>query len=266
MGIRRRPGADAAAARAQGGNLKVVTTQDAAGILQKNGVPYGANAVLTEYFSRTIEPNGDSWLILTSIVEDPQYLTGPFLRSTHYKRLPDNNIAVGAGAMFRDNDRTRWPRVVARGVTMIPHRCLAARRCDSGSVRVADAARHDDHSWLQVVAAGTFHAARRAEPGAATRWRDLPAFCRVARDVEAVERLGHQDRGLAACGELERKFQAVGNGAWTGAIGYAAMADALRRGYATSSTDTGHVGGSASFAMGHPEKADRLRAIARSTR
>ena len=32
------------------------------------------------------------------------------------------------------------------------------------------------------------------------------------------------------------------------------MADALRRGYATSSTDTGHVGGSASFALGHPEK------------
>src|SRR6185312_2348999 len=40
-----------------------------------------------------------------------------------------------------------------------------------------------------------------------------------------------------------------------GNIGYAAMAEALRRGYATSSTDTGHVGGSASFAMNHPEKA-----------
>jgi feruloyl esterase len=32
------------------------------------------------------------------------------------------------------------------------------------------------------------------------------------------------------------------------------MSDALRRGYATSSTDTGHAGGSASFAVGHPEK------------
>jgi feruloyl esterase len=50
------------------------------------------------------------------------------------------------------------------------------------------------------------------------------------------------------------KYQAVGNGAWQGSIGYAAMAAALRRGYATSSTDTGHVGGSASFGMGHPEK------------
>jgi len=79
--------------RPMGGNLKVVTTKMKPGYLQKNGVPYSANAVLTEYFSRTIEPNGDSWLVLTSIVDDPQYLTGPFIRSTHYKRLPDNNTA-----------------------------------------------------------------------------------------------------------------------------------------------------------------------------
>jgi hypothetical protein len=58
--------------------------------LQKNGVPYGDNAVLTEYFSRTTEPNGDSWLILTHVVEDPQYLTQAFIRSTHFKKLPDS--------------------------------------------------------------------------------------------------------------------------------------------------------------------------------
>ena len=79
--------------RPMGGNLKVVTTKMKPGYLQKNGVPYSANAVQTEYFSRTSEPNGDSWLILTAIVEDPQYLTGPFIRSTHYKRLPDTNTA-----------------------------------------------------------------------------------------------------------------------------------------------------------------------------
>ena len=74
-----------------GGNLKVVTTKAKPGYLQKNGVPYGANAVQTEYFNRTVEPAGDSWLILTAIVEDPQYLNAPFIRSTHYKRLPDTN-------------------------------------------------------------------------------------------------------------------------------------------------------------------------------
>jgi hypothetical protein len=85
----RRGGAGGPAA--QNGNLKVVTTRMRPGYLQKNGVPYGANAVLTEYFSRTFESNGDSWLILTSVVEDPEYLTGRFVRSTHYKRLADTN-------------------------------------------------------------------------------------------------------------------------------------------------------------------------------
>jgi feruloyl esterase len=51
-----------------------------------------------------------------------------------------------------------------------------------------------------------------------------------------------------------RKYQAVGNGGWAGSISYSAMAAALRNGYATSSTDTGHSTASGSFALGHPEK------------
>jgi len=50
------------------------------------------------------------------------------------------------------------------------------------------------------------------------------------------------------------KYMAVGNGGWSGSVNHNAMALALSRGYATSSTDTGHQGGSASFALGHPEK------------
>ena len=50
------------------------------------------------------------------------------------------------------------------------------------------------------------------------------------------------------------KLQAVGNGAFSGAIAYRPMATALARGYAAASTDTGHSGGSAVFALGHPEK------------
>ncbi|MEO5739014.1 MAG: tannase/feruloyl esterase family alpha/beta hydrolase, partial [Vicinamibacterales bacterium] len=50
------------------------------------------------------------------------------------------------------------------------------------------------------------------------------------------------------------KYQAVGNGAFNGTLNYGAMTTALTRGYATSSTDTGHTGGSASFGLGHPEK------------
>jgi hypothetical protein len=78
-----------AAAPTPGGSLKVVTTHMRPGYLQKNGVPYSGNASVTEYFHRTVESNGDSWMIVTTIVEDPQYLTGPFLRSTHFKKEAD---------------------------------------------------------------------------------------------------------------------------------------------------------------------------------
>ena len=71
------------------GSLKVVTTNLKPGYLRKNGVPYGADATLTEYFTRTNEPNGDSWLLLTSIVEDPQYLASDFLTSDHFKKEAD---------------------------------------------------------------------------------------------------------------------------------------------------------------------------------
>ena len=50
------------------------------------------------------------------------------------------------------------------------------------------------------------------------------------------------------------KYLAVGNGAFTGNIRHSAMAMPLGKGYATSSTDTGHVGNTASFGLGRPEK------------
>ena len=80
-----------ATARPPGVSLKVVTTQMRSGYLQKNGVPYSINAALTEYFHRTEEPNGDVWMIITTIVEDPRYLTGPFLRSTNFKKEADGS-------------------------------------------------------------------------------------------------------------------------------------------------------------------------------
>jgi hypothetical protein len=73
------------------GSLKVTTANLRPGYLRKNGIPYGAGAALTEYFTRTTESNGDSWLLLTSIVEDPQFLASDFLTSDHYKREADGS-------------------------------------------------------------------------------------------------------------------------------------------------------------------------------
>ena len=71
------------------GSLKVVTTNLKPGYLRKNGVPYSVNAILTEYFDRLREPNGDLYLLLTSTLEDPVYLAQPLAFSVHFKKQPD---------------------------------------------------------------------------------------------------------------------------------------------------------------------------------
>lgn len=73
------------------GSLKVVTTRMKAGYLRKNGVPYSENAVLTEYFDRHTEANGDEWFTVTTIVDDPKYLNQPFITSSSFKKERDGS-------------------------------------------------------------------------------------------------------------------------------------------------------------------------------
>jgi len=71
------------------GNLRVVTTNLRPGYVRKNGAPYSAQAVVTEYFDVNTMPNGDIWFTVTTKVEDPVYFTRPYLTTTDFKRLPD---------------------------------------------------------------------------------------------------------------------------------------------------------------------------------
>jgi hypothetical protein len=74
----------------QEGYLKVMTTELRPGYLRKNGVPYSANATVEEFFDSFKEPNGDTWLIVTTIVTDPQYLDNSYIVSSQFKKLPDS--------------------------------------------------------------------------------------------------------------------------------------------------------------------------------
>jgi len=74
-----------------GGELKVVTTNMRAGYLRKNGVPYSEDAVLTEYYNRHHEPDGSEWFTVTTVVNDPKYLTTPFITSTSFRKEPDGS-------------------------------------------------------------------------------------------------------------------------------------------------------------------------------
>ena len=83
--------APAARGRPRTGSLKVVTTAMRPGYLRKNGVPYSANAVLTEHYDLITSPDGGKWLVALTEVVDPQYLTQPFVTTTHFKREPDGS-------------------------------------------------------------------------------------------------------------------------------------------------------------------------------
>jgi hypothetical protein len=74
-----------------GGSLKVVTMNLSGGWLRRNGVPYSADAVVTEYFDRFPVPNGGEWFVVTTVVEDAAYLTRPFVTSSHFRREPDDS-------------------------------------------------------------------------------------------------------------------------------------------------------------------------------
>ena len=71
--------------------MKVVTTSFREGYLRKNGVPYSENASITEYIHRLPQhPNGENWLLVVTIVDDPKYLTQPFYTSTSFRLEPND--------------------------------------------------------------------------------------------------------------------------------------------------------------------------------
>jgi feruloyl esterase len=118
----------------------------------------------------------------------------------------------------------------------------------------------------QTVAAGAFSPSDvvqgAAQPNAT--FKDLPAFCRVAATLKPSTDSDIKIEVWMPLANWNTKFQAVGNGGYAGSISYTVgtggiergMAEALRRGYATASTDTGHTGSGATAApfLGHPEK------------
>lgn len=75
--------------------LKVTTTNIKAGYLRKNGIPFGDNAKMTEYFDKFEEPDGTEWFVITTLVEDPVYLNAPWVTTLNFKK--ENEAA-----------RTKW--------------------------------------------------------------------------------------------------------------------------------------------------------------
>jgi feruloyl esterase len=123
---------------------------------------------------------------------------------------------------------------------------LRARPCES-LFKLSSAT--ESISLAKIVETGTFAPSESTEA-----LTSLPPFCRVTVQLRPS---ADSDIGVEIWLPISGwngKFLAVGSGGWGGFIAYEDMAEALRRGYATSATDDGHTGRGASFIAGHPEK------------
>ncbi len=94
--------------RKTGNALKVVTTHLRPGYLYKNGIPYSGNAALTEYMNRIAEPDGQAWLIVMMVLEDPRYLAQSFVRTLYFK-----NFLMGPPGVLRPVVRGNHHRLCA---------------------------------------------------------------------------------------------------------------------------------------------------------
>jgi hypothetical protein len=68
--------------------LKITTKNLRAAWLRPNGVPVGENAVVTEYFDYFAE-GAVEWLIVTTMVDDPQHLSERLVISSSFRREPN---------------------------------------------------------------------------------------------------------------------------------------------------------------------------------
>ncbi len=71
--------------------LKVTTSHMLGGYLRKNGVPYSDKAQLTEYYDPIQGQDGENWMIVTTIVEDPVYLDQPLILTAQFKKEADGS-------------------------------------------------------------------------------------------------------------------------------------------------------------------------------
>jgi hypothetical protein len=77
--------------RATGGSLHVETVDLLPGYLRPNGLPYSERTTVKEFFDTFTLPDGGTWLIVTTVVSDPQYLTQEFVLSSQFKKESDTS-------------------------------------------------------------------------------------------------------------------------------------------------------------------------------
>lgn len=142
------------------------------------------------------------------------------------------------------------PRLVVLLAALIATPSGIAATCESlASLTLPDTT----ITLARSVAAGAF-SLPGMPPAAQAGFKRLPAFCRVAASIHPTADSDIKIEVWLPADNWNGKFMGVGNGGWSGAISYPSLGTAVNHGYAVASTNTGHDGSEAGFALGHPEK------------
>ncbi len=135
--------------------------------------------------------------------------------------------------------------LVLAHLMLIPTQARAAKCEDLTKLNLSDAT---------VTSATSIPAGQFTPPGSPSSL-ETREFCRVIALAKPTgDSVINFEVWIPSAAEWNRDFEGVGNGGYNGAIQYGELVDALKRGFAAASTDTGHVGADLAFAAGHPEK------------
>ncbi len=139
-------------------------------------------------------------------------------------------------------------------------RYVVAMVCFVTAFRAASGASCDGISGLSIpkvtVTTAELRPAGEFRPPNGRAISNVPEFCRVAGSIRPSADSDIRFEVWLPARDWNGKFQGIGNGGYAGSIGFGGLADAVRNGYATAATDTGHEDKteSAAWALGHPEK------------
>lgn len=107
----------------------------------------------------------------------------------------------------------------------------------------------------EIVAAGTFMPpGLKPDEKPAPVFRAMSDFCRVRATLTPTPSSEIKVEVWMPVIAWNGKFRGQGNGGFAGYIDYRALGEAVRLGYASGATDTGHATTNAEWALGQPEK------------
>ena len=175
-------------------------------------------------------PPGRGWQVVTS------WMTDSMADTDRMRRAP-----LGAFVSWWVGLALVAATAATPGAAPVGAPCASLTSLTITSVRIESA--------TDVAAGPLALGGSRAEP------LDLPAHCRVVAVATPVpdSRIGIEI-WIPPTAAWNGKLLGTGNGGFSSAMAFPAMADGLKRGYAVVATDTGHTGDSMEFGVGHPEK------------